>query len=86
MPHAPVNRLESLHEDEQVVANALLVEMEHPRAGRLRTPRPVARFEATPATLRRPAPSLGEHGAEVLREIGLSAGEIDDLRAKKILG
>jgi crotonobetainyl-CoA:carnitine CoA-transferase CaiB-like acyl-CoA transferase len=86
VPHAPVNRLETLHEDEQVLANALLVEMEHPRAGRLRTPRPVARFEITPASLRRPAPALGEHGAEVLREIGFSAGEIDDLRAKRILG
>jgi len=86
VPHAPVNRLEALHEDEQVLANALLVEMEHPRAGRLRTPRPVARFDATPATLRRPAPSLGEHGAEVLREMGLPASEIDDLRATKILG
>jgi len=86
VPHAPVNQLETLHEDEQVLANALLVEMEHPRAGRLRTPRPVARFDVTPATLRRPAPSLGEHGVEVLREMGLPASEIDDLRAKKILG
>jgi len=86
VPHAPVNQLEALHEDEQVLANALLVEMEHPRAGRLRTPRPVARFDVTPATLRQPAPSLGEHGAELLRELGLPASEIDDLRAKRILG
>ena len=86
VPHAPVNRLETLHEDAQVVANALLVEMEHPSAGRMRTPRPVARFDATPASLRRPPPLLGEHGAELLRELGLSAGEIDDLRAKQILG
>ena len=86
VPHAPVNRLETLHEDEQVIASALLVEMQHAQAGRLRTPRPVARFDATPASLRRPPPSLGEHGAEVLRELGLSDGEIADLRAKRILG
>ena len=86
VPHAPVNRLETLHEDEQVIASALLVEMEHARAGRIRTPRPVARFDATPASLRRPPPSLGEHGAEVLRELGLPESEIDDLRASKILG
>ena len=86
VPYAPVNRLETLHEDVQVVANALLVEMEHPRAGRLRTPRPVARFDVTPASLRCPAPSLGEHGGEVLRELGLCASEIEDLRAKQILG
>ncbi len=86
VPHAPVNRLETLHEDEQVIASALLVEMEHARAGRMRTPRPVARFDVTPASLRRPPPSLGEHGAEVLRELGLPESEIDELRAKKILG
>jgi crotonobetainyl-CoA:carnitine CoA-transferase CaiB-like acyl-CoA transferase len=86
VPHAPVNRLEALHEDAQVVANALIVEVEHPTAGRLRTPRPVARFGATPATLRRPAPSLGEHGAEVLREIGIAESEIEALRSEKILG
>ena len=86
VPHAPVNQLETLHEDEQVIANALLVEIEHPRAGRLRIPRPVARFDATPASLRRPPPSLGEHGAEVLRELGLPEREIADLRAQRILG
>jgi crotonobetainyl-CoA:carnitine CoA-transferase CaiB-like acyl-CoA transferase len=86
VPHAPVNRLESLHEDPQVVANALLVELEHATAGRLRTPRPVAQFAATPASLRRPAPSLGEHGAEVLRELGLAEPEIESLRAERILG
>jgi crotonobetainyl-CoA:carnitine CoA-transferase CaiB-like acyl-CoA transferase len=86
VPHAPVNQLETLHEDEQVIANALLVEIEHARAGRLRIPRPVARFDATPASLRRPPPSLGEHGAEVLRELGLPESEIADLRAKRILG
>ncbi len=86
VPHAAVNRLETLHEDPQVVANALLAEVEHPRAGRMRTPRPVARFDATPASLRLPAPLLGEHGVELLRELGLAAGEIDDLRAKQIVG
>jgi crotonobetainyl-CoA:carnitine CoA-transferase CaiB-like acyl-CoA transferase len=86
VPHAPVNRLETLHQDEQVIASALLIEMQQAQAGRMRIPRPVARFDATPASLRRPPPSLGEHGAEVLRELGLPESEIADLRAKKILG
>jgi crotonobetainyl-CoA:carnitine CoA-transferase CaiB-like acyl-CoA transferase len=86
VPHAPVNRLETLHQDAQVIANGVLVEMEHASAGRFRTPRPVACFDATPASLRRPPPLLGEHGAELLGELGLAAGEIDDLRAKQIVG
>ena len=47
------------------------------------------RWRASTSRRRRcagPPPSLGEHGAEVLRELGLSASEIEDLRAKQILG
>ena len=86
VPHAPVNRVATLHEDPQVIANGLVVEMQHPTGGRLRTPRPVARFDRTPASLRRPAPVLGEHGAEVLAEAGLAPGEIEALRAEGALG
>ncbi|MGH0036807.1 MAG: CaiB/BaiF CoA transferase family protein [Myxococcota bacterium] len=86
VPHAVVNDLASLHEDAQIVANDVLVEQEHPRAGRQRQPRPVPRFEATPAAIQRPAPGLGEHSEEVLRELGLPAEEIDSLRRDGVLG
>ncbi len=85
VPHAPVNRLEDLHRDPQVVANGLLVELEHPHCGRMRTPRPVTRFEATPPAMRRFAPALGEHTHEVLSELGFAEAEIADLRAKGIV-
>jgi crotonobetainyl-CoA:carnitine CoA-transferase CaiB-like acyl-CoA transferase len=86
VPHARVNRLAALFEDPQVVANELVVEMEHATAGRLRTTRPVARFDRTPAGLRRAAPILGEHGAEVLAEAGFAAAEIRALREEGVLG
>jgi crotonobetainyl-CoA:carnitine CoA-transferase CaiB-like acyl-CoA transferase len=86
VPFAPVTRIARLHEHEQVVANGLVVEMEYATAGRLRTPRPVARFERTPAALRRPAPGLGEHGAEILAEAGFAPGAIAELRAQGVLG
>ncbi len=86
VPHAAVTSLESLHRHPQVIENRLLVESEHPHAGRTRTPRPVASFEATPATLRRPAPALGEHTDELLAELGLPEGEIHELRAEGVLG
>ncbi|MCZ6569025.1 MAG: CaiB/BaiF CoA-transferase family protein [Deltaproteobacteria bacterium] len=85
VPHAAVTSLESLHRHPQVIENRLLVESEHPHAGRTRTPRPVASFEATPATLRRPAPALGEHTDELLAELGLTEGEIHELRAEGVL-
>ncbi len=86
VPHAPVNTLERLHEDPQLIENGTLVELDHPQAGRSRTPRPVARFSATPAAIQRPVPALGAHGAEVLGEAGLEAREIEALRRAGILG
>jgi crotonobetainyl-CoA:carnitine CoA-transferase CaiB-like acyl-CoA transferase len=86
VPHAPVNRIGALHEDPQVVANGLVVELVHATAGRLRTPRPVARFDRTPASLRRPAPILGEHGAALLAESGFSPDEVAALREERVLG
>ncbi len=86
VPHARVNTLESLHEDPQVIENALLVESEHPVAGRTRMPRPVASFDATPATIRRPAPTLGEHTDEILSELGFGAQEIRALHQQGVLG
>ncbi len=86
VPHAPVNRLAELHADPQVVENGLVLEIEHPAAGRLRTPRPVARFARTPAAVRCAAPSLGEHGAEILAELGVSAAEIEALQSDGVVG
>ena len=72
--------------NEQIVANRLIVESEHPHAGRTRMTRPAARFAETPAALRLPAPMLGEHTEQVLTEIGLSVAQIADLRAGGVFG
>jgi crotonobetainyl-CoA:carnitine CoA-transferase CaiB-like acyl-CoA transferase len=80
VPCAPILRREDLADHPQIRENDLLVESEHPHAGRLREPRPAARFDRTPADIRRPAPLLGEHTDEVLAEAGYSLGEIAALR------
>ena len=53
--------------------------------GRLRQTRPAARFDRTPAEIRRPAPTLGQHTDEVLREAGLDPGQIEELRRQRIV-
>ncbi len=68
-----------LHEDPHIRATGVLEESRHPLAGRMRQPRPAARFQNTPAVTGGPAPGLGEHTDEILREIGLQA-RIADLR------
>jgi crotonobetainyl-CoA:carnitine CoA-transferase CaiB-like acyl-CoA transferase len=85
VPHAVVNRPERIHEDPQVLANELLVETEHPTAGRMRQPRPVGDFEATPSELRRPAPELGEHTDEILRDLDLTPAQVAALRAAGVV-
>ena len=81
VPHGHVNGPDELVRDPQVVHNRLLAEVEHPAAGRLLLPRPVAAFGDAPREIRRPPPRLGEHGAEILDEIGVPAGEVAALRA-----
>ena len=77
---APVNRYADLLTDPQIAATRMLVEQEHPRAGRFRTLDSPVRLSVTPASIRTPAPALGEHTDAVLTEAGLAPGEIEGLR------
>jgi crotonobetainyl-CoA:carnitine CoA-transferase CaiB-like acyl-CoA transferase len=85
VPCGPLLSPDSVHAHPQVVASGTLVEHAHPRLGRIREPRPAARFERTPAGPLRPAPSLGEHTDETLRGLGLAEPEIAELRAKGVV-
>jgi len=77
---APVNRYADLPFDPQIAASRLLVEQEHPRAGRFRTLDTPIRFDRTPGGIRTPAPGLGEHTDAVLTEAGLRPADLADLR------
>ena len=74
VPCAPVLTRGRMIEHPQVVANGIVMETEHPGAGMLRQARPAARFSATPTSVRRGAPALGEHTDEILAEIGHKEG------------
>jgi crotonobetainyl-CoA:carnitine CoA-transferase CaiB-like acyl-CoA transferase len=82
---APVNRYADLPGDPRVLATRLIVEQEHPKAGRFRTLDTAIRFERTPGGIRTPAPALGEHTDAVLGEAGLTAQEIEGLRAGGVI-
>jgi len=70
VPAAPVTTLDEMASHPLHEANRFFAQIEDPRFGPLRTVRAFADFERTPGGFPRGAPSLGEHGSEVLREIG----------------
>ena len=86
VPCAPALTRSEVIEHPQVLASEILLESDHPVAGRLRQTRAAARYSATPPELRHGAPQLGEHGDEILRELGLSRDEISNLRQREVLG
>ena len=71
VPCAPILPLSEIIRHPQIEASELLVETEHPVAGRIRQPRAAASFEQTPTTLDRPAPTLGQHTEEIFLELGI---------------
>ena len=79
VPCGPVLTRNQVIRHPQVAALGLVIETEHPRAGRLRQTRAAARFSHTPAEIRRGAPALGEHTQEVLTELGYSAADIAEI-------
>jgi crotonobetainyl-CoA:carnitine CoA-transferase CaiB-like acyl-CoA transferase len=71
LPFATVNTFESLLRDPHLAATGFWQTVEHPTEGKLRMPGIATKFSATPGSVRRLAPNLGEHTEEVLRELGI---------------
>jgi len=81
VPCGRINSIADMAADPQALARGMVVELEHPRAGRTRALGLPIKLSATPGSVTRPAPTFGQHTREVLGEFGFSAAEIDALYA-----
>ena len=81
IPAGPVNSLEQVMQDPHLEAIGFLRRMRHPTEGDLVVPDVPVRFAGSPASIDRLPPRLGEHGREILQEIGMRPDEIDRLVA-----
>jgi crotonobetainyl-CoA:carnitine CoA-transferase CaiB-like acyl-CoA transferase len=85
VPCAPILRRSEIIGNEQVVARELIAEFDQPGVGRVRQPKPAARFERSEVEIGGPAPRVGEHSRDVLLELGYSTGDIDRMIADKVV-
>ncbi len=81
-----VQRIGDLPTDPAVQANEYLVDVDHPRYGPTKMLNHPVTLKATPAAIRRTAPGLGEHSAEILQEwLGLGEDRIAGLRSDAVI-
>ncbi len=79
VPCGPVLGLDQVFTDPQVQARDMVVELDHPERGPIRTTGIPVKLSATPGSIDRPPPLMGEHTVEILTEAGLTPEEIEDL-------
>ncbi|HZZ46134.1 MAG TPA: CoA transferase [Pseudonocardia sp.] len=85
VPGGPVLTYAEAMSQPQVAARDMVVEVDHPVLGPMRALGMPAKLSRTPATIRLPAPLLGQHSRDVLRTLGHSDAGIDELIATGVV-
>lgn len=83
LPAGPVNDILQMHQDPQAIARDMIVEVDHPTAGAVKTIGHPVKYSHTPTKVEMAAPVLGQHSREVLAEIGYDPERIEALVKSK---
>jgi crotonobetainyl-CoA:carnitine CoA-transferase CaiB-like acyl-CoA transferase len=87
IPVGAINTIDSVVNHPQVMAREMIVECDHPVAGKVKMVGVPVKLSETPGQVREPAPLLGQHTDQVLREyLAMSDAEIATLRKEGVIG
>lgn len=82
---AKVNDQKDVEKDPQVIHNDTFIEVDHPKAGKVKVTNVPFTMSETPGHIKRSSPLIGEHGTEILMEIGYSQGDIENLVSENVI-
>ena len=86
IPSAPCESRNSVTQNEQIEALAVLETYVTENLGKLTAPRPPVQFDGAATSLAEPSPGLGQHSREVMMELGFTTEQVDELLAAGKLG
>ncbi|KAL4250559.1 CoA-transferase III family protein [Abortiporus biennis] len=85
VPFGPINNIQQTFEHPQAIARGSTVEVEHPRAGKVKLVAPAVHYNGKRMPVTRPPPYLSQHTNEVLSELGYSPEEVEALNKKGVV-
>ena len=85
VPCGPVNTIQDVFDDPQILAQEMVMDVPHPGHGTVRMLGFPMKLSETPCQVRRPAPELGEHADEILTELGYGVTDLAALRANGVI-
>ncbi len=85
IPCGPISRIDEVFNDEHVLQRNMLLEVEHPSAGTIKSIGFPVKLQRTPCKIRLPPPYLGQHTKQVLEQLGYASEKIDALKKNNVI-
>ena len=85
IPCGSIDNYGEVFANPQTIKNEMVIELEHPIAGKIKVTGLPVKLQETPGSIRLPPPTLGQHTQEILTQLGYSTAEIDHLKARGVI-
>ncbi len=85
VPNGPINTVDKVVADPQVIAREMIMEIDHPISGKIKVPGIPIKLSETPGNIRMTSPLLGQHTDEILKELlNYDDEKIEELKRENI--